>query len=198
MAARNASAFAVVASGMGWNVLYSILLSHLRPDAENILIETGTNVGCSAIVMAQALIDSGRPGRLHTMEIDPKNAALAQQNFDAAGVSDRIELHVGNSRDILPSILAKSGPVRFAFLDGSHLFDDVIYEFSHVEAKLDKGGLIAMDNTYRLAEPPEDPRVHGAIPEIQRRWGGNFINLEFVSWYTPGLALWQREAFTLP
>lgn len=181
----------------GWGVLYYVLLSHLRPDAENVIIETGSNVGCSAIVLAQALIDSGRRGVVHTIEIDAKTASLARANFDAAGVSDRIVLHVGDARDLLPGIVAGIDTIRFAFLDGSHLFDDVLAEFALVESKLDKGGLIAMDNTYRIAEPHEDQRVHGAIGEIKRRWGGNILNLEFVSWYTPGLALWQRETFTL-
>jgi hypothetical protein len=26
-------------------------------------------------------------------------------------------------------------------------------------------------------------------------YGGNLINFEFVSWYTPGLAIWQKEPF---
>lgn len=181
----------------GWGVLYHVLLSHLRPEAENVIVETGSNVGCSSIILAQALKDSGRAGVVHTIEIDPATAEKARANIKAAGVEDRIILHLGDATNVLPGLLADIPKVRLAFLDGSHLMEDVLAEFALVESKLDKGGLILMDNTYRIAEPHEDQRVHGAIPEIKRRWGGNFINLEFVSWWTPGLALWQRETFTL-
>jgi len=34
--------------------------------------------------------------------------------------------------------------------------------------------------------------VNGFLKLLQARHGGNLINLEFVSWFTPGLAIWQR------
>lgn len=54
--------------------------------------------------------------------------------------------------------------------------------------------IVMFDNTYEISEPGEDPRVNGALKEIQATYGGNLINMEFVSWYTPGLALWQKKA----
>ena len=50
------------------------------------------------------------------------------------------------------------------------------------------------DNTYQIAEEGENPRVNGFLGEMQDRYGGNLVNIEFVSWYTPGLALWQKKA----
>jgi hypothetical protein len=58
--------------------------------------------------------------------------------------------------------------------------------------KLADDALVLFDNTYRRAEKGEDPRVNGALRTIQKHYRGNLINLEFVSWFTPGLAIWQK------
>jgi len=52
--------------------------------------------------------------------------------------------------------------------------------------------LVLFGNTYQIAEDNEDQRVNGALKTILDRHGGNLINLEFISWYTPGLAIWQQ------
>lgn len=181
----------------GWGLIYHMILSQLRPDANNIMIETGANQGCSTIIMAQALKDTGYAGHVHTIEIDHNFARIAQANLDKAEVSDFVTIHRGDSKFVLETLAPKSRSIRFAFLDGSHNFNDVLTEFELIEPYLDKGAVVIMDNTYAIADKGEDPRVHGALPEIVKRWGGSFINFEFVSWYTPGLAIWQRDAFTL-
>jgi predicted O-methyltransferase YrrM len=181
----------------GWSALYSILLCHLYPDHENIIVETGTNVGCSSTILAQALIDVGAGGRVHTIEIDPATAAKAAENFRAAGVDKVIAQYVGDAKAELEKLLPRLAPVRAAFLDGSHDEADVLREFELVEPKLAPGAVVFFDNTYQIAEKGEDPRVNGALRKIKARYGGNIVNLEYVSWYTPGLALWQRETFTM-
>jgi hypothetical protein len=47
----------------------------------------------------------------------------------------------------------------------------------------------------------EDQRVNGALRYILRTHGGNLVNFPFCSWYTPGMAIWQKQPFeemTLP
>ena len=102
-----------------------------------------------------------------------------------------MELHVGDSRRLLGPALEAEKDLRFAFLDASHLHDDVVAEFELVRLKLAPDALVLFDNTYAMAEGDEDPRVNGALRTIRKRYGGNLINLEFVSWFTPGLAIWQ-------
>ena len=142
--------------------------------------------------MAQALEDAGCEGRVISFEINLENAEIARQNLTAAGLVERVELHVGDSRTLLPRALEKIGGIRAAFLDASHLNDDVMEEFECLFPKLTKDALVMFDNTYQIAEAGEDPRVNGALKRISAEYGGNLINLEHVSWYTPGLALWQR------
>lgn len=181
----------------GWLALYSLMLCQLYPDRENVVIETGTNVGCSSIMLAQAMRDCGAKGRIHTMEIDPATAAKAKANFAAAGVSDLITQYIGDAKETLAKIVPGLGAIRVAFLDGSHDEADVIREFELIEPRLAPGALVFFDNTYQIAEKGEDQRVNGALRKIKRRFGGNIVNFEYVSWFTPGLAIWQRETFTM-
>ena len=180
----------------GWGLIYHVLLSHLDPEREEILIETGTNWGSTTIVLAQALVDKGARGHVLSFELEPANVTTARSNLDAAGVADRVTIFEGDSRKLVPSVLAeRCAPksVRFAFLDASHLEQDVQSEFESVLPYLTDDALVMFDNTYRIAEPHEDQRVNGALRKFPERYGGTLINLEFVSWYTPGLAIWQRN-----
>ena len=177
----------------GWGLIYHLLLSHLNRSREEVILETGTNWGCTTIVMAQALIDAGCNGRVITFELDAANAARARANWQAAGVSERVELLEGDSKENLPKALADIIGVRAAFLDASHLYDDIKHEFEIVHPKLADDALVIFDNTYRIAEDGEDLRVNGFLRDMLQLYRGNLINMEFVSWYTPGLAIWQKR-----
>lgn len=177
----------------GWGVIYHVLLAHLDRSREEIIIETGTNQGCTTIVLAQALVDAGCAGRVLTFELDPENQAKARANIEAAGLSNRVEFILGDTRTTLPKVLTDVSDLRFAFLDASHLLEDVMTEFHAVLPKLTPDALVLFDNTYAIAEPHEDQRVNGALKAIVAKHGGNLINLEFTSWFTPGLALWQKR-----
>ena len=50
-------------------------------------LETGTNWGCSTIVLAQALKDSGYEGIVHTIEIDLDTYERTKLNIRAAQAS---------------------------------------------------------------------------------------------------------------
>lgn len=176
----------------GWGLIYHLLLSHLERGREEILIETGSNQGCTTIVLAQALIDAGCAGRVITFELEPTNVAVAQRNYAAAGVAERIEIHQGDVHKTFGPALSGISGIRFAFLDASHLLKDVMHEFETLLPHLASDALVLFDNTYAIAESGEDPRVNGALKQLAQAHGGNLINLENVSWYTPGLAIWQR------
>ncbi len=178
----------------GWGLIYHLLLSHLDRSREEIIIETGTNWGSTTIVLAQALIDAGCKGRVITFELDQDNAVRANANMQAAGVANRVEVHLGDSRQNLPKALEGISGIRAAFLDASHRCEDVKQEFDLVLPKLTDDALVIFDNTYRIADEGEDQRVNGFLRVMPDLYGGNLINMEFVSWYTPGLAIWQRKA----
>ena len=79
-------------------------------------IEVGTLGGYSAIWLARGLAAGGT---LHTIESEPKHAAFARSEFEAAGVAGRVELHEGAGLDVLPELAERLGPgsVDALFLD---------------------------------------------------------------------------------
>lgn len=181
----------------GWAVIYSCGLSSLNPDVEShVIIETGTNYGATTIVLAQVLKDATGSGVVHTFEIEPENVRIAKNNISRAGLSDLVKFHIGDSRSALPSALAGlNKKVSLAFLDGAHEADILMSEFSNLYDYLSDGAIVFLDNTYPIAEPDKGdlPRVNQAIPQILERFGGHIVNLRFASWYTPGLAIWQKS-----
>jgi len=176
----------------GWGLIYYLLLSHLDQNRTEIIIETGTNYGCTTIILAQAMVDAGCKGRVVSFENDPKNVNIAARNISMAGLSDRVEIIVGDSRSILRQVLKYENGIRSVFLDASHLYNDVLKEFESLLPKLSSDAIVIFDNTYKIADDGEDTRVNGALKTIKVKYGGNLINLEHVSWYTPGLSIWQR------
>jgi len=176
----------------GWGLIYNLLLSHLDRDREEIIIETGTNWGCTTIILAQALKDAGCKGCVYTVEIDPKNIEIAKRNVKQAGLQDYVRFFEGSSLDMLPNMIEKAAPCRFAFLDASHRYQDIMGEFGLILPHITDDAIVLFDNTYDRAEPHENKRVNGALKTILVEQGGNLVNLEFVSWSTPGLAIWQK------
>ncbi len=179
----------------GWGWLYHTILMLLDADRSNVLLETGTNVGTSSIIIGQAIIDSGRHGVLHTIELDPELHEEANRRFELAGVSTVVESHCGDSLTVLPQVLANVEELAVAFLDGNHLYEHVLKEFELVVGRLRPGGVVLLDNTALIADEGEDTRVNGALRTILRTHGGNLVNFPYASWWTPGIAIWQRQAF---
>ncbi|WP_138445307.1 O-methyltransferase [Sinomonas susongensis] len=75
------------------------------------VLEIGTLAGYSTIWMAQALPEGGR---LDSLEYLPEHAEVARANVAAAGLQDRVEIHVGPALETLPTL---EGPYDFVFVD---------------------------------------------------------------------------------
>ncbi len=77
------------------------------------ILEVGTLGGYSTIWLARALPDDGS---LVTLELEPHHAAVARENFERAGVSDKIDIRVGPAADSLAAMVA-GDPFDFVFID---------------------------------------------------------------------------------
>jgi predicted O-methyltransferase YrrM len=174
----------------GWNLLYYCCLCSLDPESEHTIIETGTNWGFSTIVLAQALKDSGAKGKIHTIELDESNLKIAQNNFESAGLSEYVEAHLGDSLEILPTVISKQR-LSFAFLDGNHSMSHVLQEFAMVEKHLKPGAKVFFDNTEDIGQT-DDLLVFGALKVIEDKYDGNLVRFPYCSWYTPGQAIWEK------
>ena len=94
----------------------------LGPAARRV-VEFGASHGASTIYLAAALRDSGG-GTIITTESHSGKAETALRNLADAGLSDLVELRVGDARHTL-AVLAE--PVDLLFLDGRNdLYADVL------------------------------------------------------------------------
>jgi predicted O-methyltransferase YrrM len=106
---------------------------------ENIL-EIGTLYGYSAILMANTL--SGLDEKVVTIEIDKSIADIARKNIVDAGLSEKIEVIVGDALDIIPKLSLK---FKLMFLDAAKV-EYLKYLKSAEKKCLEKGAVIVADN----------------------------------------------------
>ena len=103
------------------------------------ILELGTATGYSAIYLARACEPAG--GLVTPIENDSGRAATAQQNFQQAGVSERVEILVAGVLDAMPKL---NGSFDFIFLDIEK--QDYIRVLPDCQRLLIKGGLLVADN----------------------------------------------------
>jgi caffeoyl-CoA O-methyltransferase len=65
------------------------------------VLEIGTFTGFSALCLANGLQPNGI---LHTIEIREEDAATSQNNFSKSEYANQIKLHVGNAKELIPTI----------------------------------------------------------------------------------------------
>ncbi len=115
--------------------ILSMISCMIRP--KNIL-EIGTFTGYSALCLEKGLAEGGQ---LHTIEIDDELETLAQKYFLKSGMGDRIVLHIGDARQILPTI-NRSFDLVFIDADKREYCDYYHLVFNHIPV----GGFLLADN----------------------------------------------------
>jgi predicted O-methyltransferase YrrM len=116
-------------------------------------LEVGTFLGYSALAIALALPPDGR---IIACDVSAEYGAIARQNWEAAGVSDKIDLRIAPALETLDNLLADGEAERFdfAFIDADKSLYEEYYERSL--KLLRRGGLLAIDNVLwsgRVADP---------------------------------------------
>lgn len=101
------------------------------------ILEIGTAIGYSGIVMLTASAEA----TLNTIEMDEVSAQMAKENFRQAEVDGRVNVFVGDAREIVPLL---SGQYDFVFMDGPK----GQYEkfLPYVTEVLEVGGTLVCDN----------------------------------------------------
>ncbi|THD77245.1 MAG: class I SAM-dependent methyltransferase [Phenylobacterium sp.] len=105
------------------------------------VVEVGTSYGVSTHYLAAAVRDNGG-GRVIATEYEPAKAAAARANFQAAGISDLIDLREGDLRETLQVI---DGPVDFVLMD--IWTEMVVPALTLIGPHLRPGAVIVADNT---------------------------------------------------
>lgn len=112
------------------------LISHLvRPTW---VLEVGTFTGYATLCLAEGLAPGGR---IVTVEINPEREALARHHWAISGYDDRIELYIGDARDLLPTLAPAWDLV---FLDARK--EDYLVYYELLLSRMRPGGLLLTDN----------------------------------------------------
>ena len=102
------------------------------------ILEIGTFTGYSAICLALGLKQGGH---LDAVEINDKLESLILEGFSRAGVSDKITMHFGDAKEILPKL---SKTYDLVYIDGNKREYCTYYDL--VFPLVREGGYIIADN----------------------------------------------------
>ena len=127
------------------------------------ILELGTFTGYSAICLATHLPSDGH---LDTLELNDELEDLILEGFERAGLSDKIELHIGDCKETLAGMRAKIGLEA-----GQAVNQDMLYDIVYMDANkreyceyydlvfdmVRPGGLILADNVLWDGKVCQDP-----------------------------------------
>lgn len=135
------------------------LLARIRQAKQ--ILEIGTLGGYSTLWLARAL---PADGRLITLEIDPKHAAVAQANIVHAGLEHLVELRLGPALDTLPQLATEGrGPFDLIFIDADKPNNPAYFAWALELSR--RGSVIVIDNVVRngavIDAASEDPGIQG-------------------------------------
>jgi caffeoyl-CoA O-methyltransferase len=107
------------------------------------ILEIGTLGGYSAINLARGMAEDGR---LISLEIDERHAEVARQNVERAGLAGKVEIRVGDARELLAKVAESGeGPFDLVFIDADK---EGYPEYLEWALRLSRpGSLILGDNT---------------------------------------------------
>ena len=123
------------------------------------ILEIGTLGAYSTIWLARTLPSDGT---VITLEADPRHTEVARANIERAGLSDRVDVLLGDALEVLPG-LTERGPFDFSFIDADKA--NIPGYFGWAVELSRPGSLIVVDNVVRsgaVSDPDsEDPSVRG-------------------------------------
>ncbi|XOQ36533.1 MAG: tRNA 5-hydroxyuridine methyltransferase [Lactococcus sp.] len=140
-------------------VYFQFLLQALQPKK---ILEVGTAIGFSALLMAQASPDA----KITTIERNPEMAALARENLVKYDTAQQIEVIEGDAVDVLSALPEE---YDFAFMDSAK--SKYIVFLPEILKRLSVGGIVVIDDVFQGGD------VAKPIEEVKRNQRGIYRGL---------------------
>lgn len=115
-----------------------VLVDALRETKPKRILEVGTHIGYSAVLMGKELESDAH---LITIEIHADEAKTARENVRRAGIPPKVEVTVGDAIEEIPKL---KGSFDFVFIDADKR--EYLQYLRLVEDKLHRGSVIVADN----------------------------------------------------
>jgi predicted O-methyltransferase YrrM len=123
----------------------AFLYALCAPQTDCEVLEIGGSRGYSTIWLAAAVRILG--GHVLSLEIDAERAARSRANLDDAGLSDWVDIVVGDARETVPAI---EDVFDVVFLDAEkELYEEL---FQAARRKIEAGALVVADNVLSHVE----------------------------------------------
>ncbi|GAX46746.1 O-methyltransferase [Pseudolactococcus reticulitermitis] len=143
-------------------VHFQFLLQALQPKR---ILEVGTAIGFSALLMAQASPDA----KITTIERNPEMAALARENVAKYDKKQQIEVIEGDAVDVLAGL---PDGYDFAFMDSAK--SKYIVFLPEILKRLSVGGIVVIDDVFQGGD------VAKPIEEVKRNQRGIYRGLHLL------------------
>ena len=134
----------------------------IREESVHDVLEIGTLFGLTTLTFADVV--GRRGGHVDTIDLSrevhpwPDGREIrhihdaAVRHVTQAGLAEVVTFHAGDSKAVLPSLLAAGHRYDFALIDGDHKFPAVLLDFLSVDRMVRIGGYVALDDvSSRLA-----------------------------------------------
>jgi predicted O-methyltransferase YrrM len=137
------------------------------------VLQIGTYIGLSAVVLGDVLSTNERPGSLWTIDPDETAHALARTWVDACGMAELVTFIDGYSTDDhVVELVRQAGPFELIYLDSSHGYEGTLEELRIVFEDgrwLADGGLLALHDA-AVAAKQWDPTGEGGVRRALDEW----------------------------
>jgi predicted O-methyltransferase YrrM len=152
-----------------------LLADTVRAKRPKRVLEVGTLVGYSAILMSEHLAPGGR---ITCVEVSARNAETAKKHFTQAGVADRIEVVLGPGLDVIPTL---KGPYDLMFIDAAK--EEYLGYLEAAEPILAPDAVVVADNVGYFKEDVADFLAHvrksGRYKSENHPIGGDAVEVSY-------------------
>jgi predicted O-methyltransferase YrrM len=143
----------------------------LRPE---LVVETGVASGVSSAYVLLALRNNQR-GTLHSIEIGDTSYLPRGKTpgwIVPSELRDRWEIHLGDSRTLLPELFERLGTVDVFIHDSLHTYEQMRFEFERAYPHIRPGGLLLADDaSWNPAFPEFAQAANAPLAKILRGVG---------------------------
>ena len=127
--------------------MQSLLKYIIRSNRPRAILEVGTAVGFSAILMAEY---SDADTMITTIEKYEKRIPIAKENFEKSGYKSKIEFIEGDAADVLKQLVEKGRSFDMIFMDAAK--GQYLNFYEDVMTLLKTGGILVSDNVLQDGE----------------------------------------------
>jgi predicted O-methyltransferase YrrM len=120
----------------------------IRASRPEIVVETGVANGVSSAYLLLALAANSR-GTLYSIGLDDKQFLPTAKSLGwvvPETLRAQWKLLLGDSRELLPRLLAETGPIDVFIHDSCHTYDHMLWEYRTAYPALRQGGLLFSDD----------------------------------------------------